>query len=459
MDEQDAVRALKRDPRIAAKLSEYRRTNNWTNWLYIGRAWLIILLTIGSAVWFVVEGRVWMELSWFWNLPVTLLAVLVVGASQHQLAGAGHEATHGILFRNRMLNELASDWLCMFPLFSSTHSFRMYHMAHHHFVNDPDRDPDFAMLAASGHWMDFPVAKQRFLGKIARQLLLVDLFRYTMTRFLFNSMGGGKKGLYTIEPGTAWPKVIGAAYFFSTWGATRQLRDGPSLIMLFGVTLGILALSSGLMLGLPERHFEKSKIQPVYPLRWIAVSRMGFFTTLFLALGLVHRYTHIAAGPLFALFWALPLVTSFALCMMLRQLVQHGNADRGWMTNTRVFKMNPILRYAVFPFGMDYHTPHHMYASVPHYRLPRLHEFLLQFEPYRAACVEVHNYVLPRRRFPAPTVLDVLSRDDPKSGEIFIDESVALEDTERKAQENPRDAEITPRQAGDPPILPHGQEG
>ena len=426
MIEVDEVRALKKDPRIAAALAGFRRTDNFTNLLYLGRVWMIILLTIGGTVWFYLEGRLSMGLPWLANVPLTLVAVLIIGASQHQLAGAGHEATHGILFRSRLLNELASDWLCMFPLFSSTHSFRIYHMAHHHYVNDPERDPDFAMLAASGHWLEFPVPKRKFLLKIARQFLLVDLLRYTLTRFLFNSLGAGKKGLYTVDAGTIWPKVIGAGYFFSTWIAARQLRDDAPLLVLLLTTIGILVVSSGVILALPERHFEKTKIRPVYPHRWLVVSRMIFFTLLFLGIALVHRFTEIEAGPLFFLLWGVPLLTGFSLCMMLRQLVQHGNADRGWLTNTRVFLMHPLLRYAIFPFGMDYHTPHHMYASVPHYRLPKLHEFLLQFEGYRRHCVEVRNYLLPARGSEErPTVLDVLSREAANSGEIWIDDSVA----------------------------------
>ena len=73
--------------------------------------------------------------------------------------------------------------------------------------------------------------------------------------------------------------------------------------------------------------------------------------------------------------------------MILRQLVQHGNGDRGWLTNTRVFFVNPLINFAVFPLGQDYHLPHHLFASVPHYRLKELHEVLLQCAEYREQAV------------------------------------------------------------------------
>ncbi len=90
------------------------------------------------------------------------------------------------------------------------------------------------------------------------------------------------------------------------------------------------------------------------------------------------------AAAFYLLLWALPIFTSFSFFMILRQLVQHGNGDRGWLTNTRVFFVNRLINYAVFPMGQDYHLPHHIFASVPHYRLRELHEFLLQCVEYRA---------------------------------------------------------------------------
>ena len=49
------------------------------------------------------------------------------------------------------------------------------------------------------------------------------------------------------------------------------------------------------------------------------------------------------------------------------------------------------------------------YATVPHYRLARLHQLLLEYPEYHAQAVEVHGYfVSPERRQVHPTVLDVL---------------------------------------------------
>jgi fatty acid desaturase len=130
----------------------------------------------------------------------------------------------------------------------------------------------------------------------------------------------------------------------------------------------------------------------------------------------------------FALLWVVPLFTTFPLFMIMRQWVQHGNADRGRYTNSRVFLVNPFIRYAVFPFGMDYHLPHHIYASVPHYKLQGLHELLLQEPEYREKGVVVEGYFnSPHGETEGrnPTVVEVLGEKyAPKNQEdVYVDTS------------------------------------
>jgi hypothetical protein len=59
--------------------------------------------------------------------------------------------------------------------------------------------------------------------------------------------------------------------------------------------------------------------------------------------------------------------------------------------------------------GQDYHLPHHLFATVPHYRLRQLHEALLEYAEYRKQAVVVHGYFVAPDHPPShPTVLDVL---------------------------------------------------
>ena len=155
--------------------------------------------------------------------------------------------------------------------------------------------------------------------------------------------------------------------------------------------------------------------------------RLGFITILFTALAELTLLTGRLAVLYYVLLWLVPLFTSFSFFMILRQLVQHGNGDRGWLTNTRTFLVGPLIRFAVFPMGQDYHLPHHVFATIPHYRLKKLHEHLLQYEEYREHAVTVEGYFFPPRTPQTnPTVLDVLGPEYSArhTDEIHIDNSV-----------------------------------
>src|SRR4029079_18274483 len=86
------------DPALKAALQELRRTDNLTNWWYILRTYLYLALVIGLAVWFFENCEAW-GLPWLLNVPVALVAIVLVGAGQHQLSGLAHEGSHYILFR------------------------------------------------------------------------------------------------------------------------------------------------------------------------------------------------------------------------------------------------------------------------------------------------------------------------------------------------------------------------
>ena len=117
-------------------------------------------------------------------------------------------------------------------------------------------------------------------------------------------------------------------------------------------------------------------------------------------------------GIYFFVLWMVPLGTTFSLFMILRQIVQHENAGRDRFGNTRVFHVGAFFRFAVFPLGMDYHLPHHLFPMIPHYRLRKLHALLLKDDTYRQNVTVTDGYFLPMHVPPTqPTVLDLLARE------------------------------------------------
>jgi fatty acid desaturase len=418
------------DPELKAVLQELRRTDNVTNWWYILRTYLYLALVIGGAVWFF-ESRGALGLSWWWNVPVALVAVVLVGAGQHQLTGLAHEGSHYILFRNRYLNDLASDLFTMFPLFASIYHYRLQHLAHHQFVNDPDRDPDVSQLQASGHWLGFPLARREVIRALVRQLSPFRLVRFMRIRAQYNATGTDKNP-YLIKgkkpsKGAVRVGVIYLAALAATLTALFYLVEAWWVMPTVAFAMWLLV--SVVFLRLPDHKYHQSKLRPVIHARYTSALRVGFITVLLTTLAVVTKLTGAPAVGYFLVLWVVPLFTAFAFFMILRQLVQHGNGGRGWVNNSRTFLVAPLIRFAVFPFGQDYHLPHHMYATVPHYRLRRLHALLMEYPEYRDEALEVHGYFAsPEKPQVHPTVVDVLGADfAPRSREVYIDaEAVSL---------------------------------
>lgn len=73
--------------------------------------------------------------------------------------------------------------------------------------------------------------------------------------------------------------------------------------------------------------------------------------------------------------WVLPLVTVVQAILRLRAVAEHGAPPdlSSPLTAARTNTGPAWLRWALFPHHVNYHIEHHLYASVPHYNLPRLH--------------------------------------------------------------------------------------
>ena len=412
------------DPALKAALQELRRTDNVTNWWYLVRTYLYLALVIGGAVWFF-ESRESLDVSWWLNVPVAVVAVVLVGAGQHQLSGLAHEGSHYILFRNRFVNDLASDLFTMFPMFASIYHYRLQHLAHHQFVNDPDRDPDVSQLKTSGHWLGFPLVRRDVIRAFVRQLSPFRLIRFVRIRAQYNATGTDRNPYMLKGQKLATGAVrVGLIYLLAMTATLAALFYLAADWWLMPAVAGGMWLAvTAVFLKLPDHKYQQSKLRPVIHARYMSPLRVGFITLLLTALAVATKRTGAPAVPYFLLLWVVPIFTAFAFFMILRQLVQHGNGGRGWINNTRTFLVAPLIRLAVFPFGQDYHLPHHMYATVPHYRLKRLHALLMQYPEYRDEALEVHGYFAsPEKPQVHPTVVDVLGPEyAPRTAEVHID--------------------------------------
>lgn len=413
-------------PELKKKLQEIRQTDNVTNWYYLLRSYLILAAAIGLTVYFVTHRADW-GLHWAWNIPVVMLAVVIVGAAQHQLTVLAHEASHHTLFRNRKLNELISDWFCMYPMLSTTHHYRLHHLAHHQFVNDFERDPNVPQVMVNGHWKHFPMTRVAFWSELIKQLWPIYLIRYLRSQALSNAMPGTRSPYEKSSIDRRKMKIalrVGMGYLFGLIVTLTALVLWHDPVLLAVVpAIGYVGVMTFFAL-IPADWYSQYRVHPTFTMRTITLMRITYVTIVGVTVAwLTYLYGRLAV-ELWLLLWIVPMLTSFSLFMMLRQIVQHSNGDRGWLTNTRVFFVNLLVRDSILPYGQDIHLPHHLYATVPHYKLRELHDYMMRFPEYQAEAIVVRGAVLPRHDG-HPSILDVLGPDWARQdAAIFTDDTV-----------------------------------
>jgi fatty acid desaturase len=412
----DGVSFADRD--LQRQIMQMRQIDNITNLICLAREYFLLAGVIGGAIFFA-ESRAGWGLSWDWNIPVFLIAIVLVGALQHRLAGLGHEASHYTFLKDRFLNDFIPDLFCMFPLLSTVHFYRVFHMAHHQFTNDPQRDPDLLNLGHGKRAFEFPMTRARFISLVYFCMFTAParFLRYQLAYIAVNTLGKGRSVYTGTEQGGRFSElylprlgtVLGLFYLVVIELILGGLARGgrSSWIVPTGV-VGMIAASLGAW-ALPAWALFSSPFRQAYSCRFASAARLCYFTIVFMALAIVRvrSSAHVGFYPL--LLWFVPLVSSFPFFLLLRDVYQHSNADAGRLTNSRVFFTDPLTRWAVFVYGQDMHIPHHLFPAVPHYRLEALHELLKkESSAYREHVMECHGtFHDPDGRV---TILDEMTR-------------------------------------------------
>ncbi len=406
------------EPELQREIMLLRRVDNVTNLLYLALEYVCLILVIGGAVVFAEYRQSW-ELAWGWNLPVFALAIVLVGGLQHRLAGLGHESAHYSFVKNRLLNDLIPDIFCMFPLLTAIHFYRLFHLGHHQFTNDPNNDPDLLNLGHGKRADEFPMLRGRFIRVVYFCFLVAPrrFASYQWAYFKVNSLGKGRNvylermrnGDSPSDSKARLGTVLGIIYVLGFFVLTRVITglDKPEWLLPAG--LAGLVMAGLLTYALPERAMFRTPLRQAYTPRCASVIRLGYYTLVLVVLGILRWETagHSAIYPI--LLWFLPLGTTFMFFMFLRDVYQHSNADDGRLTNSRVFFTDPFTRWAVFVYGQDMHIPHHLFPAVPHYGLERLHSILKQTHAdYRGLVIETHGTFHDAHG--RPTILDEMTR-------------------------------------------------
>lgn len=133
-----------------AELARLRERVDWKSVALIAHAWLVIAGAIALV-------------AWLPNPLTYMLAVMLIGSRQLGLAILMHDGAHGCLARSEARNMALAQWLCAYPIFADTRSYRRYHLSHHAHTQQPE-DPDLVLSAP------FPITRPSYRRKFWRDL-------------------------------------------------------------------------------------------------------------------------------------------------------------------------------------------------------------------------------------------------------------------------------------------------
>lgn len=117
------------------------------------------------------------------------------------------------------------------------------------------------------------------------------------------------------------------------------------------------------------------------------VARVIFFVLL------LGATTWLGVWPQVLLYWLLPLATFLMAILYLRDMGEHYGMPAPGIGAARTVLAGWWERVVIAPHGVNFHAEHHLYPSVPYFRLKDLHQELLTHATYRKHAVITHGYL------------------------------------------------------------------
>ncbi len=305
-------------------------------------AWAVI------STWTIIGGTFagvalsWQYLPWWGKLLICAAALVVLAGRQLALAILMHDAAHSSLFKTKWLNDYLVDWLCAKPIWNDLHKYRPYHVRHHAKTSTPD-DPDLSLVAG------FPATRASLLRKFLRDISGITGLKFVAGRVMMD--------LGLIQ-----------------WTVANDVKKIP----------------------------QEGRQWQDYPATFIKNSYGAILTN-----GVLLGTLWAAGHPKLYGLWALAYVTPFPLFIRIRSMAEHGGMpkSRSALSNTRTTRAGLIARALVAPVHVNFHMEHHLMASVPYFRLPKMHRMLRE----RGHVPQPPGYM---------QVLKLLSRKPVKTAEI-----------------------------------------
>jgi fatty acid desaturase len=103
--------------------------------------------------------------------------------------------------------------------------------------------------------------------------------------------------------------------------------------------------------------------------------------------------TYFRVWPMFLLLWVVPLLTWLKMIMRIRSIAEHFATENDHVyTQSRTTLPSFLERLFVAPRNINFHIEHHLYPSVPFFRLPQLHAVLMKDAGFKSKAHVTSTY-------------------------------------------------------------------
>ena len=116
--------------------------------------------------WSLIIGSLYLCHLSYYFIP---MALIVIATRLHALTIIMHDASHYLISKNKVLNDIISNIFCSFPLQISTEVYRKTHNDHHRFTQT-QKDPNYVIMQTENSW-HYPKPKEE-----VKKIMLKDLF-------------------------------------------------------------------------------------------------------------------------------------------------------------------------------------------------------------------------------------------------------------------------------------------
>lgn len=273
-----------------------------------------------------IAATIWLCTT-YWSWPLYIISLMFIACRQHALGVIMHDGVHYKIATNKKLNDIITEYIVALPIFTPLLDWRRAHFSHHRNPNS-DEDPDWMIKQNNSEWV-FPKKKIDFIKLIFKYSFCINLITLPLNKNL-----------------NIKQKI---KYFIRAFLGTR-----------------------------PSPRLKQEK--PLRPKRYNYIINTIFYISLFSSV------VYLGIFKEFLMFWIFPLLAWAQFLTRIRSIAEHfGIENDNIYDKSRT--MYPTLLDKLFlgaSWNINYHLDHHLYPSVPSYRIKKLHSLIKDLPEYRA---------------------------------------------------------------------------